>query len=309
MKIIFFGTPAFSANILKALIDNKETDVLAIVTQKDKPAGRGQQMHKSATKVIGEKNGIKVIQPNDQQELKKELSNIEKADFFVVVAFGTILDKTVLEMPRICSINIHASLLPKYRGASPIQEALLHGDKTTGITYMMMEESLDSGPTYATNEVFISDKDTLETLSEKLSDTAAKNIAKTLKDIEENKLLPKAQNHNEATYCTKIKKSDGKLDFLKSAKEIINMIRAYDPWPGVHMTINNKKIRIVKAEVSEEKIKAGEFIIAGKTLKIGTGKGTLIPTILKPEGKKEASTESFINGYKAAIQNMNQNRN
>ena len=306
MKIIFFGTPQFSAQILSTLIQDKESEVVAVVTQADKPVGRGNAITSPPVKKIAERSNIPVIQPNNSSELKMEIEKFENIDFFVVVAFGIILNKELLQMPKYCALNIHTSILPKYRGASPIQEALLHGDHETGISFMKMDEEMDHGPIYKIIKVQISEEDTLQTLSEKLSETAVNTLISTLDKISSQILTPKDQDHTKATYCKKIKKSDGFVNFNQSAVDIVNMIKAYNQWPSVYFEIGDKNIKITKAKISDENIKEGEFKIDGKILKIGTKKGTLMPEILQPEGKKETSVENFLNGYKTLIQSINQ---
>lgn len=307
MKIIFFGTPQFSAEILEEIVKDPIFEVIAVVTQEDKPVGRGNQMTQPPVKKTAERANIKVIQPKNIKELVEKLKEFESVDFFIVVAFGMILSQEILELPKICPLNIHASILPKYRGASPISEAILNGDKKTGISFMIMDEELDHGPVYKIVETNIKNTDTTETLTNKLRILATKHLPKTFEEIATNKIKATPQNHTQATICKKIKKRDGKIDFTKNAEDIENMIRAYTPWPSVFFKMNDKKIKLIQAETSDENIKAGTFIIEGKTLKIGTNKGTLIPKILKPEGKRELKVEEFINGYKTFIQSINQN--
>ncbi|MCK9186915.1 methionyl-tRNA formyltransferase, partial [Candidatus Gracilibacteria bacterium] len=190
MKIVFFGTPEFAVPTLETLA--KEMDVLCVVTQPDKKVGRKQILTPPPIKISAEKLGIKVIQPKNKKELRENLKGI-KADFFVVLAFGMILEKDILEIPKYGCINIHASLLPRYRGASPIQEALLNGDKDTGISIMKMEEKLDQGPVYLLQRIEIEDLDDFETLSRKLQTLSAKMITLVLIDIAEGTLYPLKQ--------------------------------------------------------------------------------------------------------------------
>ena len=223
-----------------------------------------------------------------------------KADFFVVVAYGLIFSKKILDMPKIAAINIHASLLPKYRGASPIQESLLNNDAETGVSIMKISEKLDQGDVYLIKRIQINKNDNLENLSKRLRDLSGNIITYALHDIEAGILHPVPQNKTNISYCREIKKTDGEIKWTFSAEKIKNMIRAYTPWPGVFTTFNNKKIKIIEAEISEEnsKEKPGTFILDGKTLKIATVKGEILPQKLQIEGKKEITVQEFINGNK-----------
>jgi len=295
MKIIFFGTPEFAVPTLEALSLIPNIEIVKVITQPDKKVGRKQLLTPPAVKEAAEKLKLKVEQPTTKKELKNILT--EKVDFFIVIAYGMILPDSVLKIPKFGAINIHASLLPKYRGASPIQETLLNGDEETGITIMKIDKKLDHGPVYALKRVKIEKTDTLETLTKKLSIEGTQLLAPTLKDIYEGELRPLPQKEENATHCRKIKKEDGEIDFKKSAKEIYNMTKAYTPWPSVFTTFNNKKIKILETtyEKNDTKKSPGEFFIEEKVLKIATIKGTLLPTKLQIEGKKEMSDKDFSN--------------
>jgi methionyl-tRNA formyltransferase len=299
MKIIYFGTPEFAVKPLENLYKGDNIEILAVVTQPDKPQGRKQIMTASPVKDCAIKLGLKVIQPNNKKELAEELKKMEKVDFFVVIAYGMILSKEVLDMPKLGPINVHASLLPKYRGASPIQEALLHGDKETGVSIMAMDEAMDHGDVYLIKRMAIDEQDSLETLTYKLSIMSAQILPQVLEDIKNGDLSPIPQHHQKATFCHKIEKEDGKIDFNKSAVEIKNMLRAFTPWPGIFTDFNGKKLKIIESNVSDEQIEAGKFKVDGKILKIGTKKGSLIPSKLQIEGKSVMDVASFLNGYRS----------
>ncbi|MDD3861875.1 MAG: methionyl-tRNA formyltransferase, partial [Candidatus Gracilibacteria bacterium] len=199
-------------------------------------------------------------------------------------------------------INIHASLLPKYRGASPIQEALLNGDEETGIAIMEMDEEMDNGDIFLIKRIQIDKSDNLQSLSSRLSETGSIILPLVLQDIMKNNLSPLPQPHKNATFCRKILKEDGKVDFSKkTADEIINMIRAYTPWPTVYTYLNDKKLQILKAEASKENTPPGKFIISENILKIGTKKGSIVPKIVQVEGKNPMDIKSFLNGYRQFI--------
>ena len=276
-------------------------EILAVVTQPDKPQGRKQIMTASAVKNSATKLGLKVLQPKNKKELAAELEKIEQADFFVVIAYGIILSKEILAMPKLGPINVHASLLPKYRGASPIQESLLNGDSETGVSIMAMDETMDHGNIYLIKRVKIDDQDNLESLTAKLSIISAEILPPTLKDIESGILSPIPQLHQKATSCHKIEKEDGKIDFTKTAAEIKNRLRAFTPWPGIFTELNGKKLKILEASISEEQLAPGKFKVEGKILKIGTKKGALLPSKLQIEGKGVMDVASFINGYKSQL--------
>lgn len=302
MKIVYFGTPEFALNPLESLLKEEKNEILAVVTQPDKAQGRKKILTPPPVKTLAKSRNLKIIQPKDKKELKSELDKLERADFFVVIAFGMILSKNILNIPKFCSINIHASLLPKYRGASPIQESLLHGDNETGISIMQIDEELDHGNIFLIRRLNINAEDNFGTLSSKLSGLAANILPHVLSDIADGNLKAISQNHTKAGYCHKINKEDGKIDFFTSAQEIRNKIRAYTPWPGVYTTLKNKKLKIITSDIgSEENLAPGEFKIENKILKIGTKKGVLLPKTLQLEGKKVMDVKSFINGYQSLI--------
>jgi len=301
MKIIFFGTPWFATLSLESLAKSPDFEIEAVVTQEDKPVGRKQALTPPPVKVKALELGLKVLQPRTAKDLEKELEKY-KVDFFVVIAYGEMMPDKVLKMPKYGPINIHASLLPKYRGASPIQESLLNGDKDTGISIMKMDTKMDHGDIYLLKRVGIEENDTLESLTNKLAITSAHILPLALKDIAKGTLTPLHQDEKRATYCHKIKKEDGKIDFKKhTAEEIINMTRAYTPWPSAYFEIKGKKIKILSAKSEKEQMTAGRFTAEGKNLKIGTKKDILIPKQVQPEGKNAMDISSFLNGYQGLL--------
>lgn len=298
MKVIFFGTPQFAVPSLNELKKQK-IDIVAVVTQPDKPVGRKKLITKSSVKKCAEELNLKILQPKNQKELFDSLKGL-KADFFIVIAYGMILTREILKMPKYACINVHASLLPKYRGASPIQEALLNGDKSSGISIIKMDEKLDHGSIYLIKRVEIAEKDDLISLSNKMAKLSSEILPHVLKNIKKRLLIPIKQDedHQKPSYCRKIKKKDGKINWKKqSAEEIKNMIRAYIPWPGVYTNFKGKKLKILDSAIAEENLNLGEFKVDRKTLKIGTAKGVLMPKKVQIEGKNEMNITSFINGY------------
>ena len=305
MKIVFFGTPEFAMPNLEALYHSKDMEILSVVTQPDKPQGRKKILTPPPVKILAKELNLKIIQPKNKKELINALSTLEKANFFVVIAFGMILPQEVLSMPKYGAINVHASLLPKYRGASPIQESLLNGDIETGISVIKIDQELDHGDIFLIKRLNIEKNDNFATLSVKLALLSSNLLPHLLHDIAGSHLSPIHQDHQKATYCHKITKEDGKINFSSSAEEIKNMINAYTPWPGVYTEFAGKKLKIISTEISDEKIQPGEFKIENKILKIGTKKGALIPTKLQPEGKKVMDAKAFINGIPTESREIN----
>lgn len=298
MKIVFFGTSKIAVPSLQTLASLPGVKVEMVITQPDKAVGRKKIITKPPVKIAAEELGLKIEQPHNKKELIEALKNI-KTDFFVVIAFGMILPKEILKIPKHDAINVHTSLLPKYRGASPIQESLLNGDEKTGISIIKIDEKLDHGPVYFAKRIKI-ENDNLESLTNKMAEESSKTLPLVLEDIIEGNLSPIPQNHEKATHCKKIKKKDGEINWKnKSAKEIQDMIKAYTPWPSVYTEINGKKLKILETEIADEKLTPGKFILEEKTLKIGTKNGILIPKKVQIEGKKEMDIKTFINGYKS----------
>ncbi len=297
MKIIYFGTPEIAVKTLESIQKAKDIEIVDVVTQADKKVGRKKILTAPPVKIAAEKLGIKVIQAKNKKELQETLKTFN-VDFFIVFAYGMILEKETLEIPKIAAINIHASLLPKYRGASPIQESLKNGDNESGISIMKMDEKLDHGDIYFIKRIKIDKNDSSISLSEKISNSSAEILPHILRDIEAKELSAIKQDHKKASYCKKISKEDGEINFNQSAEEISNLIRAYTPWPLVWTKYKGKKIKIIKTETIDKKIDPGKFIIEDRELLIGSKKGSLKPKILQIEGKKAMDIKTFLNGYK-----------
>lgn len=300
MKILFLGTPEFAAINLIALHSSPELEILGAITQPDKPVGRKKILTAPPVKTAALELGLKVFQPENKQELLEILQK-NKVDFLVVIAYGMILSKDMLKTARIAAINVHPSLLPKYRGASPIHETLLNGDSITGISIMKMTEKMDEGDIYLIKRLEIDEDDDVETLFQKLANLSAQFLFLTLEDIANGELSPIAQNSEKASYCHKIKKEDGKIDFQKTAEQIKNNWRAYKTWPGIYTELKGKKIKILELEISNEQLPPGKFQIDGNILKIGTAENILLPKKLQLEGKTALSVEEFINGNRDLV--------
>ncbi|MBA4336819.1 methionyl-tRNA formyltransferase [bacterium] len=302
MKVVFFGTPQFAVPFVRHLNADREIKLEAVVTQPDKPVGRKREMTPPPVKEFAQKMGIPVFQPEKVKNNKEFIQTIKdlKPEFIVVVAYGAILPKEILEIPKCDCINVHASLLPRYRGASPIQSALLKGDKETGVSFMSMDEKLDAGDIYLLKKVTIADDDNQESLFEKLSDIGATLLPSVLRDIKDQILTSIPQYESLVTYCKKISKDDAQIYPEKeTAINIENKLRAFTPWPGIYMIFKGKRLKLidVKELETEEKLKAGEFSPIKNKLLLGTKSGILEIKKIQPEGKKPMSAKEFINGF------------
>ncbi len=299
LRVVFMGTPEFAVPSLKRLVE-EGYNVKLVITQPDKPAGRGRKLTPPPVKVTAEKLGIPVYQPEkikENEELRKILEDLNP-DLIVVAAYGKILPDWLINLPRFGTINVHASLLPKYRGASPIQWALLNGEKETGVTIMKVIPELDAGDIISQRRVKIEKEDNAQTLHDKLSRIGADLLVETIPLYVSGELKPVPQNSEEATYCPQIKKEMGEIDWKRSAEEIFNQVRAFTPWPSAYTTYRGKRIKILKVRPVEGSGSPGEIIKADSELIIATGKNALRVEKLKPEGKREISGEEFIRGYR-----------
>ena len=296
MRIVFFGTPLFAVPSLKALIQAGE-EISAVVTQPDRKKGRGHLLSQSPVKQLAVKNGINVLQPEKMNDVAflNELLSI-KPELIVVVAYGKILTEEILRLPQLGCINVHASLLPKYRGAAPIAWAIINGEKKTGITTMLMDKGLDTGDILLQEELQIRDDDTTETLSIRLSELGASLLLKTISGIKDGSLKPQKQSGG-AAYAPIIKKEDGLVNWSKTAAELSNFVRGMHPWPGAYCYLNGEMIKLIGVKSIAgsgmagriEKAHNGEFIA-------GTGSGLLSIVELQPQNKKVMPASAFLQG-------------
>ncbi len=304
MKIIFMGTPDFSAGILESIIKAGH-EVALVVTQPDRPKGRGGKTLMTPVKETALSYGVPVYQPQKirNEEGVSRLSSVG-ADIAVVAAFGQILSQEILDIPPYGCINVHASLLPKYRGASPIQQAILNGDEKTGVTIMQMDAGIDTGDILLTKEVDIAPDETGGSLFEKLSAEGASLIVDALKKIEEGSIRPVKQDEAKASHVKQIKKEMGRIDFSMDAVRIERMIRAFDPWPGALTVLDKKGLKLWEAEAEEDLFEdalPGQIVKVDKeALYVKCGKGSLKITSLQLEGKKRMKTKDFLLGFKVA---------
>lgn len=303
MNIVFFGTSEFALSALRRLIESKHK-VLAVVTQPDAPRGRALKISPPPTKVLAQTKNIPVHQPTDASS-KESIAYLKKlnADLFVVIAFGQILDKEVLEIPKIYSINIHGSLLPKYRGAAPTNWAIINQDNVSGVTIIKMNEKMDEGDIILKKEIPVDKEDTNITLSEKLSDLGAGALIEAIESIESGGVKFIKQDDSAAAYAPKLKKKDGLINWDEPALVIHNKVRGFIPWPGAYTYFKGKIFKILKTEVSEETIKSAESgevveIIKNRGIKVKTGKGSLLIQYVQIEGKKAIDSDAFLRGHR-----------
>ena len=301
MKIIFMGTPDFAVLALRQLAEAGH-EILLVVTQPDKPKGRSKLYIAPPVKQEAMRLGIEVFQPD---RIKKS-ENVEvlkkyEADVFVVAAFGQILSKEILDMPKYGCINIHASLLPKYRGAAPIQWAILNGEEKSGVTIMQMDEGLDTGDMLLKGEVAIDDEDTADTLHDKLSECGANLIVEALKLLEKGELKATPQPEGPLFYASMIKKEDGALDFTKSAQELALKVRAFQSWPGTFTSLNGNYIKFCMAyPVDENSDKEPGTVcrVEKDRFYVQTSRGELMVTKIQPQGKKAMNVKDYFLGNK-----------
>jgi len=297
MKIVFMGTPEFAIPSLKILLESKH-EIAAVVTAPDKERGRGRKVSFTPVKEFALQNNLPVLQPEKLKdpEFVNQLKEFN-ADLFIVVAFR-ILPAEVFNIPAKGSFNLHGSLLPKYRGAAPIQWAIINGENETGVTTFKLEQKVDTGNIYLQGKLKIEDEDDLGSVHDKMSMLGAEVVLKTVDLIDSGDFQLKKQDDSLASPAPKITKETGKIDWNKSAEEIHNLIRGLSPFPGAHFFFNEKQIKIYKTKITNsEKINPAEIKQTKKELFIGTGSGTLQILELQQEGKKRMTTEEFLRGF------------
>jgi methionyl-tRNA formyltransferase len=308
MKIVFAGTPEFAAVALKSLHD-AGFEIALVLTQPDRPAGRGMQLQPSPVKQFATAHGIPVAQPvslrldgkyPDVARKAHDLLQATPHDLMVVAAYGLILPRSILDIPRLGCINIHASLLPRWRGAAPIHRAIEAGDAETGITIMQMEEGLDTGPMVAMQSIPIMPNDTTASLHDKLADLGGAMIVDTLHKLEQGPLAAKAQPEAGANYAPKVTKEEAKLDFNQSAEVLARKVRAFNPFPGTFALFNDVPIKIWNAKaLSDKSAKPGQVLAANAQdgVIVGCAIGALRLTELQKPGGKRLSAAEFLKGF------------
>lgn len=300
MRVIFMGTPDFSVGILEEILAAGH-EVVLVVTQPDKPKGRGKAMQYSPVKEAALAHGLEVYQPKKIREAEcVEYLRSYQPDIMVVAAFGQILSKEILDMPRYCCLNVHASLLPKYRGAAPIQWAVINGDKVSGVTTMRMDTGIDTGDMIDKTEVILAEDETGGSLFDRLAEAGAKLCVASMKKIEDGTAVYTKQDEAKATHVGMIEKRFGRINWKLGAVAIERLIRGLNPWPSAYTYVDGKMLKIWKASVIDggDPKKAGCIIKAdGKNLQIQTGDGILAIEELQLEGKKRMPTADFLRGY------------
>ena len=305
MKILFMGTPDFAATILRALVESGE-EICGVVTQPDKPKGRGYQLTPPPVKVLAEEKGLSVYQPQTLRddafmELLRELD----PELIIVAAYGKILPKSVLDYPKYGCVNAHASLLPKYRGAAPIQRAIMDGETETGVTAMYMAEGLDTGDMILTVKIAIEETDDFETVHDKLAEAGAEAMLRTVEQLKNGTAEAVPQEDAQSTYAAKITKDDCVLDFSGNVREIYNRIRGLSPFPlAFCRTPDGKLLKIVSARLTDRSSSApdGEVVsLDGGVIAVAAGGGILEITGVLPEGKGRMKSSDFINGRRISV--------
>ncbi len=298
MRLVFMGTPEFALPCLKALI--REHHIVSVITQPDKPSGRGRRLQMPPVKQEALSHGIQVFQPQrlkENAEIAKILRDLSP-DAVVVVAYGKMIPDEMLLIPRHGFINVHASLLPRFRGAAPINRAILQGCSRTGVSIMKVESGMDSGPVFLRSEVAIPEDEDALGLSSRLSALGAEKLLETLRLLEQGKIEPVPQEHEKATYAPMLKKEEGKIDWSKDPRSIHNMVRGLVPWPCAYTRLGTKVLRILRSTYlyQEHELPFGTMSRDGHSLRIACRGGFLVPQALQLEGKKAMDSRAFSNG-------------
>lgn len=307
MILVFCGTPRFAVPTLEKLVEAGHS-VPLVVTQPDRPRGRGMEVVASPVKAAATQLQIPIAQPvaiKNNTEFHDQLAAI-CPDAIIVVGYGRIIPQWMIDLPRFGNLNLHASLLPKFRGAAPIQWAIASGESVTGITTMRIDAGLDTGDILMQHEIPIALEDTAETLGPRLADLGADLIVETLRGLENGELRPTPQNHSQATLAPILRKEDGRMDFARSANELFNRLRGFQPWPGAFTTFKGKTLQVHRAQPAQHALKLtpGEIAAAGSRLLVGCGKNnkdadtTLELFEIQLEGKRRMTAQEFINGYR-----------
>jgi methionyl-tRNA formyltransferase len=300
LNLVFCGTPRFAVPTLERLVA-AGFHVGLVVTQPDRPKGRGLELVSSPVKQCALKLELPVTQPEsikNNDAFRAQLTAL-KPDAIIVVGYGRIIPQWMLDLPPLGNINLHASLLPKYRGAAPIQWAIAQGETTTGVTTMKIDAGLDTGDILLQQEIRVSPEDTAETLSPKLAAIGADLMVETLRGLQAATIHPRRQDHAQATLAPILKKEDGLIDFSRSATDILNRLRGFQPWPGAYSKFRGKNLQVWKAAALDRTLPSSELKVEGDRLFAGCGHGTAIELVeLQVEGKKRTSGADFLHGYR-----------
>lgn len=305
LRVVFMGTPEFAVPCLDMLIEN-QYDVVAVVTQPDRPKGRGQNLAQSPVKQAAVAYDLPVLQPNKVKEAEFQTAlSLLKPDLIVVVAFGQLLPKTILDLPPMGCINVHASLLPHYRGAAPIHWAVINGEKVTGVTTMFMDVGMDTGDMILKDEVQINEDDTTGTIHDKLKEMGAKVLSETIQLLILDKATRIAQNNECATYASMLRREVEAIDWQRSATDIHNLVRGLNPWPGAYCSYQGKNLKVWHTRVYESETPASKPGVIAKltadSFIIETGQGILEVLEVQPASKRRMSAKDFVCGYGVVV--------
>jgi methionyl-tRNA formyltransferase len=304
IKLIFLGNPEFAAKSLASLVADGRFDILGVVTAQDKPVGRGKVITPPLVKKFAQENNLEVWQPEKLKELTEKFQQLAP-DFLVVVAYGKLVPKSILDIPKYGCVNVHGSILPRYRGSAVIQAPILNGDTETGVTIMLMDEALDTGPILKIEKMELKGSETAEDVHDTLAELGAKTLPQTLVDLAEGKITAQTQN-GPSSYVKEISKEDGHINWTKPAIEIERLVRGFSPWPGTfsQLAIGNselvKNVKILSTEkevLPINKYQIGEAFLDNGKLAIQCGDGALVITKLQMEGGKPLPAEEFLRGH------------
>ena len=299
-NLVFCGTPAFAVPTLEKLVDAGFTMNL-VVTQPDKPRGRGMQVTWSPVKHRALELGLPILQPDkikSNDEFRTRLSAL-KPQAIIVVGYGRLIPQWMIDLPPLGNLNLHASLLPKYRGAAPIQWVIAYGETQTGVTTMRIDAGLDTGDILLQKEISIVPLDTAETLAPRLAAVGADLMVETLRGLQARTIHPRPQDHAKATMAPILKKEDGQIDFRRPAAEILNRLRGFQPWPGAFTTLRGKNLQVWNAVSLQRALPVGELLVEADRLFVGCGTGTVLELLeVQAEGKKRMPARDFVHGYR-----------
>ncbi len=300
MRILFVGTAEFACPSLEALLSSPHR-VAGVITQPDRPRGRGQKLTPSPMKSLALKAGLPIYQPEKIRDSAfLEILKSLRPDLMAVAAYGQILSAAVLSIPPKGCVNVHGSLLPNYRGAAPIGRAILNGETRTGVTTMFMDPGMDTGPILLTAETEISPEDTAGTLHDRLSRMGADLLLRTLEGLEQKTLFPRPQDHSRATLAPKIEKEEARIDWNSSARQLFNLLRAFDPWPGAYTFWSGRKVKLFRPYLTEDSSReaAGTVIEASSDrLRVATAQGDLMVREIQAESRPRMAMADFLKGY------------
>ncbi len=301
-SVVFFGTHEFATTILSGLLESSDFSVELVITQPDRPVGRKQIMTAPPVKLLAESKGIPVLQPETLKNFS--LPEVAQPDFGITAQYGNLIPQSILDWPKFGMINVHTSLLPKYRGASPVQAAILNGDTETGITIMLMDAGLDTGPILQQETIVIEPDDRAPDVEKKLVAVAIPNLLTSARNLAISTSTPQPQNSSLASNCGKLDRDMGKVDWNNSTAKIYNLFRALYPWPGIWTTWEGKRLKLLEIKPSHQVLNPGLVLINGDQIFIGTQNSSVEVIRLQLEGKSEVSAKEFMAGYKKIDQSI-----